>query len=91
MLISYKNQLKEKGEVYLRVKVKPNAAINKITKLLSDKDHQTIKIDIAAPPVRGKANQELITLIAREFSINKNNIKIISGAGERLKLVKIVR
>jgi len=91
MLTLYKNQLKEKGEVYLRVKVKLNAAISKITKLLPDKDHNTIKIDIAAPPVKGKANRELIALLAGEFAVSKNNVKIISGASHRTKLVKIIK
>ncbi|MDD4332838.1 MAG: DUF167 domain-containing protein [Patescibacteria group bacterium] len=77
----------DKKEVYLRVKIHPNSSQNKITEIMSD---ETVKINIAAQPVKGKANQELIKFLAQEFGVTKNNIKIISGAGERVKLVKII-
>ena len=86
MIKKFKEQFKNKKEVYLRVKVKPNSAKSEIGELMSD---ETIKINIAAPPVKGKANQELMKFLAREFKVDKNNIKIISGAGERVKLIKI--
>ncbi|MBA3047493.1 DUF167 domain-containing protein [Patescibacteria group bacterium] len=87
-LLEFKKQLKNKKEVYLRVKARPNSAKSEIGELMSD---ETVKINIAALPVKGKANQELIKFLAREFEVDKNNIKIISGARERIKLVKILR
>lgn len=87
MINKFLKQLKEKGEVYLRVKIHPNSSENKITEVMTD---DTVKINIAAKPVQGKANQELIKFLAREFSAPKNNVKIISGAGEKTKLVKII-
>ena len=47
------------------------------------------KFDIAAPAVKGKANQELIKFLAKQLETVVGNIKIISGAGERIKLIKI--
>jgi len=79
--------LRRTGEIYLRIKVRPQATATKVKDLMSD---QTIKIDVAAPPVKGKANAELIKFLAQEFAVTKENIKIISGAGERVKLVKII-
>ncbi len=87
-LEKYKEALKKNKEVYLRVKARPGAAKTGVKDIMAD---QTLKIDIAAPAVKGKANQELIKFLAGQFAINKNNVKIISGAGERIKLVKIVR
>ncbi len=87
MLELYKRQLKNRGELYLRVKVRPGAVRTTVIKVMDD---ETIKIDIAAPPIKGKANQELIKFLAKEFDILKNNVKIVSGAGERVKLIKII-
>ena len=87
MLELYKRQLKNRGELYLRVKVRPGAVKTTVIKVMDD---ETIKIDIAAPPIKGKANQELIKFLAKEFDILKNNVKIVSGAGERVKLIKII-
>jgi len=88
MLSVYKKTLEQDGEVYLRVKARPNASQTAIKEVLSD---ETIKIDVAAPPVKGKANQEIIKFLAREFVIKKNNVKIIAGAGEPIKLIKLVK
>jgi len=36
-------------------------------------------------------NREIIRFLAHEFAINKKNVKIIGGAGDRLKLVRLVK
>lgn len=88
MLNKFKIQLESKGEIYLKVKVHPGAGKTEITDIMED---NTIKIDVAASPVKGKANQELIKFLAKEFEINKNNVKIISGFKDRVKLISITR
>jgi uncharacterized protein len=87
MLDEYKKILIEKGEVYLRVKVRPNSSSSNIAVAGDDE----IKINIAAKPEKGKANMELIRFLAKEFDINKNNVKIISGVNNRIKLLKITK
>jgi len=44
---------------------------------------------LKAPPVDGKANAELIKLVARQFGCARSAVSIRSGAGSRTKLVKI--
>ena len=88
MLVKFKKLFFEKGEIYLRVKARPNAAKTCLKEIMAD---ETVKIDLAAAPVKGKANQELIKFLARQFEVAASNIKVISGAGDRVKLVKIVR
>lgn len=90
MLAQFIEQFNKKGEIYLRIKARPGAPLSKVKEVLNDPDGEIIKLDVAAPAVKGKANLELIKFLADEFRVNKNNIKIISGAGERMKLVKIV-
>ena len=88
MFVKFKKFYQENGEVYLRIKVRPNAAKTCVKEIMAD---ETVKINLATAPVKGKANQELIKFLAGQFNSIANNIKIISGAGERVKLVKIVK
>lgn len=52
-------------------------------------DQETWKIKIKAVPEKGKANQELIRFLAKKYQVSKDQIVIISGAKDRLKLVRI--
>jgi hypothetical protein len=88
MLVEFIKLFSQKGEIYLRVKVRPNASKTCIKEVMSD---ETIKIDLAAAPIKGKANQELVKFLARKLGVVAGKIKVISGAGDRVKLVKIIR
>ena len=44
---------------------------------------------LKSPPVDGKANDELIRLVAGYFRCSKSAVSIRSGAARRVKLVKI--
>lgn len=48
-----------------------------------------LRIRIAAPPVEGAANRELIRLLAKTFKLPQNAINIVSGAGSKNKIVRI--
>jgi len=91
ILLKLKNELLDKREVYLRIKVRPSSAKTEIKDILVDKNGETIKINIAAPPEKGKANQELVKFLASEFAVLKNNVRILSGAQDRIKLIKITK
>lgn len=67
------------------VKVKPNA---KQSKVVYAEDGSLI-VYLKSPPVDGKANQELIALLAKEFKVTKQAVRIKSGAGSRQKIVEI--
>ena len=83
------NQYKETGETYLRVKARPGAASTEVKGVLESDDGETYKIDVAAAPENGKANDELIKYLATAFQTKRANIDIISGAGDKIKLIKI--
>lgn len=86
MLSRFIKNFNEKGEVYLRIKANPSAGKTEIKEILDD---ETIKINISAPAKKGEANQELIKFLAKNFCVKKGNVKIISGAGNKIKLIKI--
>jgi len=68
----------------LQVKVKPNAR----TSSLDEADGVWLA-QLKSPPVDGKANAELIALIAEKFGCRKAQVTIKAGAGGRMKLVRI--
>ena len=69
----------------LQVKVKPNARSSSLTQLPDDTWLATIK----SPPVDGKANAELIGLVAQYFGCHKAAVTLKSGTSGRLKRVRI--
>jgi uncharacterized protein len=69
----------------IKLIVKPNSAKNLIEGIYLDR----IKIKIASPPEKGKANKELIKFISEKLEIPKKNIKIISGEKSHLKVLEI--
>ena len=48
-----------------------------------------LKVRIAAPPVDGAANAELIKLLARHFDVAKREVTIVSGETSRVKKVRV--
>ena len=48
-----------------------------------------LRIRIAAPPVEGAANRELIRLLAKSFKLPQNAVAIVSGAGSKSKVVHV--
>jgi uncharacterized protein len=68
-----------------KVKVKPNSKVQKIT----EEEDGTITVHLKSPPVDGKANEELIKLLAEKFDVPKSYIRIKSGLSSRQKLVEI--
>lgn len=67
------------------IKVKPNS---KQQSLVEEPDG-SLTIHLKSPPVDGKANQELIKLLAEKFQVPKSSITIKSGLSSKHKLVEI--
>jgi len=69
----------------LQVRVKPGASAS----LLERQEDGTWLAHLRALPVDGKANAELIGLVARHFGCRKAQVSIRSGATGRSKLVDV--
>lgn len=69
----------------IQVRVKPNARAS----LLEQQSDGTWLAQIKSPPVDGKANEELIALVAKQFGCRKTDVTIKSGASSRTKLVRM--
>lgn len=44
---------------------------------------------IKAPPIDGKANEELVALVAEHFGVRKAQVSIKTGASGRMKLIRL--
>ena len=78
--------MNKKDEIVLKIKVHPNASESKIKEKMAD---ETWKIYIAAPAEKGKANKEIINFFSKLLKVSKNNVEIICGATEHIKLIRI--
>ncbi len=78
-----KTPLKE--ELTLKIKVEPRSSQSGVAGPYGD----ALKVKLTSPPVEGKANKELIEVLAKEFRISKKNVEIISGQSSKNKIVKL--
>jgi uncharacterized protein (TIGR00251 family) len=76
--------LSERG-VELWLRVHPNAARNELAGFTEG----VLRVKVAAPPVRGKANQELIAFLAQKLGLSKGDLTILKGHTSRNKLISI--
>ena len=67
------------------VKVQPKASKNDV---IDNKDG-SFKVYLKSAPTDGKANKELIALLADYFKVKKQGINIITGNRSRKKIVEI--
>ena len=78
-------ELKQSTAIVIQVKVKPNARIS----AFEQAEGGTWLARLRSAPIDGKANQELIALVADHFQCRKSAVSIQSGASGRMKWVRI--
>jgi uncharacterized protein (TIGR00251 family) len=69
----------------IAVKVHPRARRTAVAGRFGD----AWKLDLAAPPVDGKANEECIRFLAGLAGVPQACVRIVTGAGARVKLVEV--
>ena len=74
-----------KAGAVLSVYIQPKASRTECMGIHGD----AIKIRVAAPPVDGAANEELIRFLACQLSVPATSVQITSGTGGRHKRVVI--
>ena len=73
----------------IRVKIQANAKKNEIVEKIIIDEQEYYKIKIKAPAVDNKANHELISFLAKFFSISQKNITILKGEKNNLKILNL--
>ena len=67
------------------VKVHPRARRSGIAGRLGE----AYKLDLAAPPVDGKANEECVRYFAELAGVARGRVRIVTGLTSRMKVVEI--
>ncbi len=67
------------------VQVQPNASQNKVIRFADG----VLQLKIAAPPVKGKANQELIRFLSDILGVAKSNLTVEKGTTSKRKVISI--
>jgi len=70
----------------LTIKVIPNASKSRVVE-----EKGSLKVYVNSPPVDGKANKELIEVLADHFNVKKNRISIIRGEKSRTKVINVAK
>ncbi|HEU4479627.1 MAG TPA: DUF167 domain-containing protein, partial [Pyrinomonadaceae bacterium] len=73
------------GQLTFNVRVVPRASRSEI----AGEHEGALRVRLAAPPVDGAANEELIRILARALSVSRTSVAIIAGPTSRLKRVVI--
>ena len=71
--------------VRFSVRVQPRASKTELAGGHGD----AIRIRVAAPPVDGAANEELVKFLAKKLGVAKSSVEIVSGDGGRDKLIEV--
>ena len=69
----------------INVHVQPNSRRNEMVGF----EDGVLRVKIAAPPVKGKANRELIDFLGKLLDITKSSITIEKGLTSRRKVIGI--
>jgi uncharacterized protein (TIGR00251 family) len=69
----------------LQIKVKPNSRIPGLEELSDGSWLARVK----SPPVDGRANAELLVLVAEHFALRRAQVSLQRGASGRMKYVRL--
>jgi uncharacterized protein (TIGR00251 family) len=72
-------------EARISLHVYPNAARTEVVGF-SD---EVLGVRVAAPPVKGKANRELVAFLSQILGVGKGSLSIIKGHTSRNKIIAI--
>lgn len=73
------------AQVLFKVHVVPGSSRSEIAGTHND----SLRVRVAARPVEGAANEELIQILAKTFKVSKSSVRIVSGTRGRSKQVSI--
>ena len=69
----------------LQLFIYPGAARNEVIGLSDG----ILKVRVAAPPVKGKANRELTAFLSRALGVSKSSLTIVKGHTSRHKVISV--
>ncbi len=73
------------GRILVQVKAVPGSSRSLVAGLRDG----ALLVRVAAPPEKGKANEELRACVARALGLAKSSVELVSGASSRRKRLSI--
>jgi uncharacterized protein (TIGR00251 family) len=77
--------------IVLTLHVQPGARRTEVAGTHGVGTQMRLKVRLAAPPVDGKANAELLRFLADAFGVPRRDVTLVRGDASREKIVRIVR
>lgn len=75
--------------VSFAVRVNPRSSRTRFLGLMGEGAEAAFRIALAAPPVEGRANEELISYLADLLDVPKSAVEVIAGEHSRNKVVRV--
>jgi uncharacterized protein YggU (UPF0235/DUF167 family) len=73
------------GEVRFAVRLTPRAGADRVDGVVDG----VLRARVTSPPVDGAANEALLRLVSAELGVPRRNVRLVSGAGSRTKVVGV--
>jgi len=73
------------SEARISLRVSPNAPKNEVVGFSDG----ILRVKIAAPPLKGKANRELVAFLSRLLGVSQSSLAIIRGHTSRSKTIAV--
>jgi uncharacterized protein (TIGR00251 family) len=75
----------KEGNLLLKVKVTPGSSSSSVIGVVND----CLRVSLRSAPEKGKANKELVEVLAAFFNTKRAAIEVVSGLTSRQKLIRI--
>lgn len=76
----------EEKSFEIPVRIQPKSSRDEIAGIHDGR----LKIKLTAPPVDGKANERLVSFIAKTLGVPKSGVEIVKGKTSRLKTLRVL-
>jgi len=71
------------------MKIRVKVVTHSSQSLIEAQADSSLKVKLKSTPIKGKANEELIALLAKHYQIPKSQIEIIHGLAAKNKIVEM--
>ncbi len=79
-------RMEQRGaEVRIKIRVQPRASRSEVV----GEHDGALKVRLAAPPVEGEANRELVRFLGKLLGVAPSRVTVVSGATGKSKVVQI--
>jgi uncharacterized protein (TIGR00251 family) len=73
----------------LFIQAQPGAKRSEVVAVVPASRGEALKIRIAAPPIEGRANEELEAFIGRALGVPRRSVAVVKGDSSRVKTVLV--